>query len=189
MICTPFHLLDCSFPSDGGGAVLVTRADLGRKWASQPAYILGYGEHHTRGTVSEPGNLIETGAVRSGAEAFRRAGLTPRDIDVAQIYDAFTSTPLILLENLGFCAPGESAAFVNSGAIDPGGTLPVNTYGGLLSFGHTGDASGMSLVTEGAFQTMGIAGPNQVEKAERVLIHGYGGMLYDHATLILGREP
>lgn len=189
MIVSPFHLLDCSIPSDGGGAVLVTRADLGQKWAKQPAYVKGYGEYHPRGTISDPGNLIETGATVTGPEAFRRAGLTPADIDVAQLYDAFSSTPLILLENLGFCAPGTAAAFVQSGALDPGGKLPVNTYGGLMSFGHTGDASGMSLLTEGAFQAMGIAGPNQVPNVRNVLIHCYGGMMFDHATLILGREP
>ncbi len=189
LIATPFHYLDCSIPSDGGGAVLVTRADLGRKWAKQPAYVVGYGECHLRGTISDPGNMLRSGAAFSGPEAFRQAGMTPNDIDVAQLYDAFSATPLVLLENLGFCAAGEEAAFVQRGAMDPGGELPVNTYGGLMSFGHTGDASGMSLVTEGAMQTMGIAGPNQVANADRVLIHGYGGILYDHSTLILAREP
>ena len=189
LIASPYHLLDCSIPSDGGGAVLVTHADLARQMADQPAYLKGYGEYHPRGTISDPGNLIETGATISGPEAFRRAGLTPSDIDVAELYDAFSSTPLILLENLGFCAPGTAAAFVNSGACDPGGSLPVNTYGGLMSFGHTGDASGMSLLTEGALQTMGLAGKRQVATANNVLIHCYGGMMFDHATLILGRQP
>lgn len=188
MIATPFHFLDCSFPSDGGGAVLVTRAELARKWAKQPAYVLGYGEHHPRGTLSNEGNLIENGATVSGPQAFREAGMSPADIHVAQLYDAFSSTPLLLLENLGFCAAGESGAFVQRGNIDPGGALPVNTFGGLLSFGHTGDASGMSLLTEAAFQTMGCAGPNQVQRAERVLVHAYGGMMFDHASMILGRE-
>jgi acetyl-CoA acetyltransferase len=189
MIASPFHYLDCSVPSDGGGAVLVTRADLGRKIARQPAYVLGWGEAHLRGRVSDPGRLTDTGALLSGAEAFKSAGLEPKDIDVAQLYDAFSVTPLVLLENLGFCKPGQAAKFVQSGATDPGGELPVNTYGGLLSFGHTGDASGMSLVTAGAFQAMGTAGPVQVDDAKRVLIHGYGGIMYDHATLILGRQP
>lgn len=189
MICTPYHFLDCSFPSDGGGAVLVTRASLGKKWAKQPAYFLGYGEYHPRGTLSNPGNLIENGATVSGPRAFAQAGLTPQDIKTAQLYDAFSSTPLLLLENLGFCGAGESGAMVQSGALDPGGRLPVNTYGGLMSFGHTGDASGMSLLTAGALQTMGIAGPNQVQDASHVLVHAYGGMMFDHATVILGREP
>ena len=187
-ISSPFHLLDCSVPCDGGGAVLVAREDLARQWAARPAYVLGFGEFHPRGTVSDRGNLIDTGAAASGAEAFHNAGLEPRDINLAQLYDAFSSTPLMLLEDLGFCGFGEAAGFVRDGGIDPGGKLPVNTYGGLLSFGHTGDSSGMSLLTAGAFQTMGTAGANQVESADRVLIHAYGGIMFDHATLILGRE-
>ncbi len=187
-ICTPFHFLDCSFPSDGGGAVLVTRADLGRKWAKQPAYVKGYGEAHLRGTVSDPGNLVETGATVSGPMAFKQAGITPADIDVVQLYDAFSATPLLLLENLGFCKPGEAAAFVNSGALDPGGKLPANTGGGLLSFAHTGESSGMTLLTEGAKQAMGLAGERQVPNVKYSLIHAYGGMTYDHGTLILGSE-
>jgi acetyl-CoA acetyltransferase len=187
-IAEPFHFLDCSIPSDGGGAVLVTRADIGRQMSARPAYVRGYGEYHPRGTISGAGNLVQSGATVSGPEAFRRAGMTPRDIDVAQLYDAFSATPLILLENLGFCEPGTSGRFVQSGATDPGGSLPMNTNGGLLSFGHTGDASGMSVLIEGARQAMGQAGPTQVEKADRVLVHCYGGMMFDHATLILANE-
>ena len=96
---------------------------------------------------------------------------------------------MILLENLGFCAPGESGAFIQSGAADPGGRLPMNTYGGLLSFSHTGDASGMSLLIEGARQIMGCAGQRQVADARNALVHCYGGIMFDHATLILGSEP
>jgi acetyl-CoA acetyltransferase len=188
MVASPFHYFDCSLPTDGGGAVLVTRADLGVRWAKQPAYINGYGECHLRGTVSDPGDLIETGAVVSGDAAFKQAGLTPRDIRAAQLYDAFSSTPLILLENLGLCGRGEAAAFVQSGAIDPGGALPVNTYGGLMSFGHTGDSSGMSLLTAGALQALGEAGPTQVDGAGHVLIHAYGGIMFNHTTMILGRD-
>jgi acetyl-CoA acetyltransferase len=188
-IAEPFHYLDCSIPSDGGGAILVTRAELGRELSRQPAYVLGYGEYHPRGTISSAGDLVETGAVRTGKEAFAAAGMTPADIDVAQLYDAFSATPLMLLENLGFCAPGTSGEFVRSGAADPGGSLPMNTFGGLLSFGHTGDSSGMSVLIEGAKQAMGTAGDRQVAHAEKVLVHCYGGMMYDHTTLILGREP
>ena len=187
-IAEPFNFLDCSIPTDGGGAVLVARADIARDISKQPAYVRGYGECHLRGTMSNAGNLIETGATVSGPEAFRRAGMQPSDIDVVQLYDAFSATPLILLENLGFCAPGTSGAFIRSGAADPGGSLPMNTNGGLLSFGHTGDSSGMSVLIEAARQVMSEAGPNQVEKAENVLAHCYGGMMYDHTTLILSRN-
>ena len=188
-IAEPFHFLDCSIPTDGGGAFLVTREDLAKKYTSQPAYILGYGEYHARGTLSDPGDPAVDGPSNAGAQAFRQAGLTPADIDVVQLYDAFAATPLILLETLGFCAPGTSGAFVMSGATEPGGKLPMNTGGGLMSFGHTGDSSGMSPLIEGMRQVMGVAGPNQVTKANRVLVHCYGGMMFDHATLILGRQP
>ena len=153
-ITYPFNFLDCSIPTEGGGAILVARGDLARKWAKQPAYVLGYGESHPKGTMSSPGSLIETGALVSGPDAFQRAGLTPADINVAQLYDAFSATPLLLMENLGFVDEGGSGEFVRSGGMDPGGRLPVNTYGGLLSFGHTGDSSGMSVLIEGVRQVM-----------------------------------
>jgi acetyl-CoA acetyltransferase len=151
--------------------------------------VLGYGEYHPRGSVSGAGDLVQSGAVRSGTEAFDGSGLKPSDIDAVQLYDAFSATPLMLLENLGFCAPGTSGEFVQSGAADPGGRLPMNTFGGLLSFGHTGDASGMSVLIEGAKQAMGTAGARQVACADKVLVHCYGGMMYDHTTVILGAEP
>lgn len=188
-IAYPFNFYDCSIPCEGGGAVLVTRGDLGRKWAKQPAYLLGYGEAHPRGTMSSPGSLIETGAIPAGEQAFAQAGMSPADIQVAQLYDAFSATPLLLLENLKFVEPGGSGEFVRSGGFDADGRMPTNTYGGLLSFGHTGDSSGMSVLVEGVRQVMGEAGDRQVAKADRSLIHCYGGMMFDHATLILGREP
>jgi len=189
MIAAPFHYLDCSVPCDGGGAVLVTSAEKARQLSPQPAYLLGYGEAHSHGSLSSAGKrLIDTVAARTGADAFRRSGLSRRDIDLAMLYDAFSVTPLILLENLGFCKPGQAGAFVQSGAIDPGGSLPVNTNGGLLSFGHTGEASGMSLIVEAARQVMGQAGENQLARCSTALVHAYGGMMYEHATLILGRS-
>lgn len=189
MIASPFHYLDCSVPCDGGGAVLVTTDEKARRLTEQPAYVLGYGEAHSHGSLSSAGDrLIHTVATRTGDDAFRRAGLSRDDIEMAMLYDAFSATPLILLENLGFCKPGESGAFVQTGAIDPGGSLPVNTNGGLLSFGHTGEASGMSLIVEAARQVMGEAGANQLERAATAFVHCYGGMMYEHASLILGRS-
>lgn len=189
IVADPFHYLDCSIPTDGGGAVLVTRADIARELCPQPAYVLGYGEFHGHASLSEAGpNLIDTGAIKTSADAFRRAGLTHADIDIAQLYDAFSATPLILLENIGFCPPGTAGQFVQSGATDPGGSLPMNTGGGLLSFGHTGEASGMSVLLEGVRQVMNQAGAHQVDKADTALVHVYGGMMYEHATIILGRS-
>lgn len=189
MIAEPFRYLDCSVPCDGGGAVLVTSAARARRLTPQPAYVLGYAEAHSHGSLSSSGErLIHTLAERTGRDALRRAGLGHRDIDFAMLYDAFSVTPLLLLENLGFCPPGSSGRFVQSGAIDPGGSLPVNPNGGLMSFGHTGESSGMSLLVEGARQVMGQAGANQLDKANTALIHSYGGMMYSHTSLILGRS-
>jgi acetyl-CoA acetyltransferase len=187
-IVDPFHLLDCSVPCEGGGALLVTTTERARQISEQPAYLLGYGERHTHCYVSQARDLVHTGAVDSAAKAFRSAGITPSEVDVAEIYDAFTINPLMLLENLGFCEPGAAPALVHSGATDPGGNLPVNTNGGLLSFGHGGDASGMSVVVEGVRQVMHDAGGRQVPNAETALVHSYGGMMASHATLLLGRS-
>ena len=187
-IVDPFHLLDCSVPCEGGGAVLVTTAERAQQICDRPAHLLGYGERHTHCYVSQAPDLVRTGGVDTATEAFASAGMTPSEVDVAQIYDAFTINPLMLLENLGFCEAGEAPALVHSGATDPGGSIPLNTNGGLLSFGHGGDASGMSVVVEGVRQVMGDAGERQVADVETALVHTYGGMMASHATLLLGRR-
>lgn len=188
-IASPFKMFDCSVPCEGGGAVLVSTEDIARKFTPSPAYVLGMGEYHTHGYISTAPDLTTMGSETSGALAYRMAGLEPQDIDVVELYDAFTINPIILLEDLKFCKKGEGGAFVQAGCTDPGGELPMNTYGGLLSYGHGGDASGLSLIVEGARQTMGLAGERQVPDAEHVLVHCYGGVMGEHATLILGRNP
>ncbi|MCX2934253.1 thiolase family protein [Mycobacterium sp. CVI_P3] len=186
-IASPFHLLDCSVPCEGGGAVLVTGVERARQLARQPAYILGFGEYHTHNCISQCRDLVRTGAGPASRQAFERAGITPAEIDMVQLYDAFSVNPLILLDDLGFTRRGQAAALVNSGATDPGGALPMNTNGGLLSFGHTGDASGMSVLVEGVRQVMGSAGAHQVDGIETTFVHTYGGMMAEHASLVLGR--
>lgn len=186
-ICTPFHLLDCSVPCEGGGAVLVTGIEKARELTEQPAYILGSGERHTHNCISQSRDLVRSGAGPAARQAFEQAGLTAAEVDMVQLYDAFSVNPLILLDDLGFTQRGQAAALVNSGATDPGGSLPMNTNGGLLSFGHTGDASGMSVLVEGARQVMQSAGTHQVDGVETVLVHTYGGMMAEHISLILGR--
>jgi len=188
-IASPFNLLDCSVPCDGGGAVLVTTAAKARSIAKQPAYVWGFGETHTHSSVSQAHDILNSGAIDTASEAFSQARIAPSDITVAQLYDAFSAVPLLLLENIGFCRRGEAAAMALAGALDPGGKLPTNTGGGLLSFGHTGDASGMSVLIEGVRQVMNEATGCQVEEGDRGLIHTYGGMLAEHSTLIVGREP
>jgi acetyl-CoA acetyltransferase len=188
-IAEPFHMLDCSVPCEGGAAFLVSRGDIARSVSAQPAYIRGFGEYHDHGPISQSRDFATMSAGQAARQAYASSGLTPRDVRVAEIYDAFTINPIMFLEETGLAAPGEGGRFFLEGRGAPGGDLPVNTYGGLLSFGHTGDASGMSMVVEGALQTMGSAGDRQVADADVVLVHTYGGMMSEHCTLILGRRP
>jgi acetyl-CoA acetyltransferase len=129
--------------------------------------------------------MLSTGAVESGERAFRMAGLGPKDVDTAQIYDCFTYMVLTQLEDYGFCKKGEGGAFVRSGALRMGGVLPTNTSGGQLSEAHV---EGMLQIVEGARQLQGVYGPDrQVKDAEIALISGHGGNQVCHSTLILGR--
>ena len=186
-IATPFNLYDCSIPLEGGAAVLVTSASMAKRINPQPAYLLGSGEYHHHRNIHQARDLMNIGCTEAGEQAYQRAGLTPSDIQFAQIYDAFTVNPLVFMEGLGLCPKGRAGEVFQSGRTRPGGDLPVNTYGGLLSFGHTGDASGMSMIVEGARQIMGIAGERQLDRNDVGIVHSYGGMMSEHSTLILGK--
>jgi acetyl-CoA acetyltransferase len=188
-IAEPFNLLDCSIPCDGGAAFIVARGEIARSITAQPAYLLGAGEYHDHGPVSQARDFTSMGARESARRAFQGAGLKPADVHVAEIYDAFTMNPIMFLEETGLVPAGRGGAFFLEGRGAPGGSLPVNTYGGLLSFGHTGDASGMSMIIEGALQVMGLGGERQIADADIALVHSYGNMMSEHSTLILGRKP
>jgi acetyl-CoA acetyltransferase len=188
-IAEPFNLLDCSVPCDGGAAFLVTRGEIARTITSQPAYLLGGGEYHDHGPVTQARDFTSMGAREAAKQAFQSSGLSPADVRLAEIYDAFTINPIMFLEETGLAAAGTGGRFFLDGRSAPGGSFPVNTYGGLLSFGHTGDASGMSMIIEGALQVMGLAGERQVAGAEIALVHSYGNMMSEHSTILLGREP
>lgn len=189
MIASPFHLLDCSVPCEGGGAFLVCSQALAKRINPRPAYILGFGEKHDYGFISQSKSFTSLlGAKDSGEAAFKMAGLSPDGIDFVELYDAFSINPIILLEDLGFVPKGKGGPFVMEGHTDPDGDLPMNTYGGLLSFGHTGDSSGISMIIEAALQIMGRAKGIQLQKANTGLVHTYGGIMAEHASLILGRS-
>lgn len=188
MISTPLHKLDCSVPAECGGALLVTSGKVARRINPQPAYIHGFGTANTHAHPSQAPSYVKSGAVESGAAAFRSAGITPREIQVAETYDAFTFHTLMMLEELGFCPPGKAGNLILDGHTAPGGPLPQNTYGGLLSYGHGLDASGMAMVVEGARQVMGRCGARQVSNVKHALVHTFGGMMYAHCTLVLGTE-
>ena len=186
MITSPLRMLDCALVSDGAVAFIVTTPERARDLRQAPVKLLGHGYGPSHTYIGDK-NVTTTGAVRSGQEAFAMAGLTPRDIDVAQLYDCFTITVLIELEDLGFCAKGEGGHFVQSQGIGLKSPLPVTTHGGLLSAGHPGLAGGMFHLTEGVRQLRGQAQARQVPKAEVVLVHGNGGIIGLHSTLILGK--
>ena len=182
-IADPLRLLDCCLVSNGGAAVIVTSADRARTLQQPPVYVHGFGQAHP-GLVQERGCRFGevSGAVESGARAFAMAGLTPDDVDVCQIYDCYTYTVIVSLEDYGFCAKGEGGPFVESGALGPGGSLPTNTGGGELSAYYMW---GMTPISEGILQARGTAGERQVATHDVVLTSGNGGILDYHSTLLM----
>lgn len=188
LIADPLHLLDCSLVSDGGSAIVVTSAERASDGPHRPVYLLGVGEGHSHEHISQASNLTTSAAKVAGERAYAMAGLGPSDMQFAQLYDCFTPTVLIQLEDLGFCGKGEGGPFLQSGATRPGGVLPVNTHGGMLSHCHPGNPGAMFALTETVWQLRGIAGDRQVADATTALVHAQGGIMSSHATLILSTE-
>ncbi len=192
MIADPLHRLDCCVITDGGGAVVVVRPEIARRLKRSPVKVLGAGEapkHQMGGKV----DLTYSGAVWSGPAAFGEADVKPGDINYVSIYDSFTITVLITLEDLGFCAKGQGGKFVADGNLISGtGRLPFNTDGGGLCNNHPGNRGGMTKVIEAVRQLRGEAHPAvQVKNCDLALAHGTGGSLgtrHASATVILGRE-
>ena len=188
MISWPLHLLDCCLVTDAGGAAVVTSAARARDLAKKPVYVLGTGEASTHVMVSQMPDFARWDAARiAGERAFRMAGVAPADIDVAMFYDAFTIVPIMGLEALGFCKPGEGGAFVSGQRTAPGGDFPMNTNGGGLSYQHTG-MYGMFTLIEAVRQLRAECGPRQVAGAQVALCHGLGGMFSAAATLVASTE-
>lgn len=186
MVSTPLSALDCCLVTDGGGAFVMTRADRVRDLPQPPVHLLSCATAVWHRQISSMTDLTVTPARESGARAFAAAGLTPRDVDVVQLYDAFTINTLLFLEDLGFCPKGEGGRFVEDGAIAPGGTLPVNTNGGGLSCVHP-NMYGTFEVIEAVRQLRGQAGDRQVAGAQVALVHGNGGVAAaSQATALLG---
>ena len=187
MVRRPLTVRDCCLVTDGGGAIIVTSAERAKTLRKRPAYVLGVGEDLGHYSISNMPDLTVTGAVRSGAAAYAMAGLKPADIDLVQVYDAFTITTLLFLEDLGFCPKGEGGRFVADGAIAPGGQLPVNTSGGGLSYCHPG-MFGIFVLIEAVRQLRGEAGRRQVTGCNTAIAHGNGGTLSAQSTVILGTQ-
>jgi acetyl-CoA acetyltransferase len=186
MLADPFTKGHCCVRSDGGGALVLTSADRARDCAKRPVYILGTGEAASHTTWSEWRDFTESPCARSGAQAFGRAGVTIDDVDVCELYDAFTSMLLLTIEGLGFCKKGEGGPFVEDGKLRVGGSLPTNTDGGGLSHCHPG-MRGMFLLVEATRQLREECGARQVPGAEVACVNGTGGWFSSASTVILGR--
>ncbi|AMD56764.1 thiolase [Agrobacterium tumefaciens] len=186
-IADPLSKYDCCLVSDGGGALILTSTERARDLKQPLAIVLGGGAAHWHREISQMPDLTITAATESGRQAYAMAGIAPADVDVLQLYDAFTINPILFLEDLGFCSKGEGGAFVEGGRIGPGGSVPVNTNGGGLSFVHPG-MYGLFALAEAVIQVRGQGGKRQIEGVEIALSHGNGGTLSHQATTIIGSE-
>ncbi|MEO5598290.1 MAG: thiolase, partial [Novosphingobium sp.] len=183
MVSDPLSVLDCCLVTDGAAAVVMVRKD----WVDgrPSAYLLGQGEATDHYQIAQMPDLTTSAAKFSAERAYAQAGISPADVDVVELYDAFTINTIMFLEDLGFCKKGEAGDFIASGAIAPGGTLPVNTNGGGLACAHPG-MYGLFTVVEAFRQLTGTAGERQIANAEIAVAHGNGGFLSSQVTAVLG---
>ncbi len=184
-VASPLGVRDCCLVTDGGGAIVLTRADRAKDLKQKPVYALGAATAVWNRQISCMPDLTTTAAAQSGRQAFAMAAMSPADMHMAQLYDAFTINTILFLEDLGFCKKGEGGAFVQNGAIAPGGRLAVNTNGGGLSCVHPG-MYGIFTLIEAVRQLRGQAGERQLATHDTAVCHGNGGTLSSQATAILG---
>ncbi|MGY6501763.1 MAG: acetyl-CoA acetyltransferase [Acidimicrobiales bacterium] len=187
MQASPLHLLDCCLVTDGAGAFVMTSAERAATLPKPPVLVLGAASSGDHSMISQMPDLTTTAGAVSGPAAFSMAGVKPDDVDLLMGYDSFTITALLHLEDLGFCPKGEGGAFVEDGKLGPGGSLPMNTNGGGLSFTHPG-MYGMFLITEAVRQLRGECGERQLTDPQVAVAHGSGGLLSTMGTLVLGTE-
>jgi acetyl-CoA acetyltransferase len=186
-VAEPLHLLDCCLVSNGGVAVVVTSGERARDLARPPAYVWGWGQGHPGRPLGRGGDFgLITGAAQAGSAAMTMAGVTVDDVAQCQLYDCYTYTVLVTLEDYGFCAKGEGGPFAASGALGPGGSLPTNTGGGQLSSYYMW---GMTPLSEAVIQARGDGGERQAPRNDLILVSGNGGILDHHSTLIVGPHP
>lgn len=187
MVCDPLSALDCCLIADAGAAAVLVSAERAKRLKQKPVYLLGVGVATTHAGIANMPDLTVTAAAEASKRAYAMAGLTPKDVDVVELYDAFTINTILFLEDLGFCAKGEGGEFVSNGNIAPGGQLPVNTNGGGLSCVHPG-MYGLMLIVECVEQLRGDCGERQVNNAKIALCNGNGGHLSSEVTAIFGTE-
>ncbi|WP_022887462.1 acetyl-CoA acetyltransferase [Glaciibacter superstes] len=187
VIASPLHKLDCCLVTDGGGAIIIISAERARDLRHDPVYLMGAGEAQNHRNFSQMPDLTSTEAARSSDRALQMAGVRLDQIDTVHVYDAFTISLLVLLEDLGFCKKGEGGAFVSEGRVAPGGSIALNTNGGGLAYTHPGMLS-MFLIIEAVQQLRGTAGRRQIPDARLSMVHGMGMTLAAHATAVLSNE-
>lgn len=187
VVMDPLRLLDCCMVSNGGIAVVVTSVDRARDLAQPPVHLWGAAQCHHGQPFSHGNELgLWTGAAIAGPKAMAMAGVRPAEIDVRELYDCYTITCLVTLEDYGFCAKGDSGPLAESGALGPGGSMPTNTGGGQLSSFYLW---GMTPVSEAVIQIRGQGGDRQVPRHDVAIASGNGGLLDYHASLVVGRGP
>jgi len=185
MVADPLHVLEIVMPVAGGAAVIVANRELARHCRHRPAWVVGFGERIETKSPSYAPDMLSTPIGPASRTAFAMAGLTPADIDVAEIYDCYTITVLLTLEDAGFCAKGEGMRFLREHDLTFRGDFPLNTHGGQLGFGQAGSAGGMSQVIEAIHQLQGRAGARQLPRCDIAYVSGTGGVMSEQSALLL----
>ncbi|BDX20133.1 thiolase family protein [Halopseudomonas aestusnigri] len=185
MVADPLHVLEIVMPVAGGAAVIVASRELAERSKGRPAFVTGFGERLGYKSPSYAQDMTETPLAAAARTAFAMAGATPADMHAAQVYDCYTITVLLSLEDAGFCAKGEGMRFVMENDLTFKGNFPMNTHGGQLSFGQAGSAGGFSQVVEAYQQIAGKAGDRQLRVCDQVFVSGTGGVMSEQGVLIL----
>jgi acetyl-CoA acetyltransferase len=188
VVVDPLHLLEIVMPVAGAAALVVTSAERARSLPNSPAWVLGAGESCTHKSITYAPDLCDTAIQAAADQAFAMSGIPRNRVGLASLYDCYTITVLLTLEDAGFCKKGEGGRFVEEHDLRYSGDFPLNTHGGQLSFGQAGLAGGMSHVTEAARQVQGRAGERQVRDLEFAFVNGNGGIMSEQASLVLGAE-
>jgi acetyl-CoA C-acetyltransferase len=188
MIADPIHMLETVMRVQGGTGVLIANADIAGRARHRPVWVKGFGEHVAFKTATYAQDMMTTPVSRAAARAFAMAGLVPSEMDMASLYDCYTITVLMTLEDAGFCGKGEGMAWVNQRDLTFAGDFPLNTAGGQLSFGQAGMAGGMHHVVDAARQVMGRAAAAQVADCHRAFVSGTGGIMSEQVALVLAGD-
>lgn len=185
MVADPIHVLEIVMPCQGGAAIVVTSRERAKKCTHRPAFVTGFGERLAYKTHSYARDMIRTPIAHAADQAFTMAGVQRSDVDACQLYDCYTITALLTIEDAGFCAKGEGIDFVNAHDLSYAGDFPVNTNGGQLGFGQAGASGGMTHVVEAVRQIQGRAGERQRPRADTMFVSGNGGIISEQTALVL----